>query len=477
MSIFKKLAKHSSLLLPVATLLILPMIHQPENLKKSLLQPNKLAAFVAELERIQSGSKFIPVPDIDFGAIQADTLRFETDSINANNVLFALFPTISAWDWIKSDWDHKTDSADYANEAVWGCKKCVPQLYIEQNDRTAPSLVNPTMVEKNLNEIQRTFPFERNFTTVTDLQYYQTVDGKQRCVVSFNTCAEIIPVGRFFSGMLGIAVLEKLESPDKKGSIWKVLNFNPQVCFQGNYSQSNSVTHVKTFTDGNYFEVISWLGGTENYQNIDYYLISESNLKTVMFLPGLCRYSAAKQNEDFDFMGTASSWGGEVSVQMKNQQLVASITHSGWYIKDSTHAELSDLPFMAMPKLQDFNLKVLDRLMQESPISKDSSAEKAAAKMNGGTSSTAAQNTGNTKELSSSGLNTGGFTAVNSGTVVTGNMSSEDHFNWLGDVSLSEFMAKHKNAVVYTVTGTAVIPKGQVWNFKFQPNVQVKWKK
>ncbi len=464
MSIFKKLAKHSSLLLPVATLLILPMIHQPNNSRKSVSQPNKLAEFVADLERIQSGSNFIPVPDIDFGAISVDTLKFETDSINANRVLFAMFPTISAWDWIKEDWDQKNDSLDYTNEAVWGCKKCVPQLYIEQNDRTAPSLVNPTMEEKNLSEIQREFPFNRNFTTVTDLQYYQTVDGKQRCVVSFNTCAEIIPVGRFLSGMLGLAVLEKMESPNKKGSLWKVLNFNPQVCFQGNYSQSNSVTHVKTFTEGNYFEVISWLGGTENYQNIDYYLISEANLKTVMFLPGLSHYSAAKQNEDFDYMGTASAWGGDVNVQFKNQQLVATISHSGWYIKDSLQTELSDLPFMAMPKLQDFNMKVLDRMLQESPILKDSVAEKTPAKFNVGASANAAQINVNTKDV---------ITATSPSAL----SSAEDHFDWLGNLSLSEFMAKHKNAVVYTVTGTAIIPKGQVWNYKFQPNIQVKWKK
>lgn len=467
MKLIQKLAKHSSLLLPVATLLILPMIHQPETTRKKEDKPNKLAQYVAAISAIQTAVDSKDVPDIQFSALglklnamelakkMADSLTFGSDSIDQQKLLFSLFPSISVYQWLKDEID--TDekwAAEEKKRVVWRCSSCELTSFIEPNERTAPSLANPTMDEKNLSEIQVAFPFERNFTEITDVKYYKTALGEERCVVSFNTGRDEILAGRFLSGMLGIAVLEKraissyaqisaggnaikssnniaLKNNNVAEKAWKVVAFNPQVCLQGSFSQSQHVTQVKSFPEGDFFEIESALGvamGMDFTQiTRDYYLVSAADLKVMMFLPGIYQASwsevgpnnADEKSKDGNDKteksindNAFSQWDGKIIWQVKNKQLMGKLVVEGDYVKDSFHAEASDLPFIAMPLLTDVTLAAL-------------------------------------------GLNTETEKSV-------GNEAPKSSAELPAEVQVSTF-----NKVHYSISGNVNIPLGQNWDYRF----------
>lgn len=231
---------------------------------------NKLSTFLfafVSLVCFSQEDEPIPPIDISFDLEKLKQLDFGSDSLNADKILFRLFPAPMNED--------DPELSDWKTSAYWKCSTCWRgELYTFEKDES---------YEEDEKEL---IPFERNYTSCTSILYYRTKDSIEKAVASFSTSEMNDGTGRFTRGVLSIAHFEK-----QNGS-WKLTNFNPIVNLQGSFTLASPVDAVFYDTNGKSFFVIH--GGEANgvsaedywplYQGL--FLIDGESLSEVLHLKG-----------------------------------------------------------------------------------------------------------------------------------------------------------------------------------------------
>lgn len=221
--------------------------------------------------------------DISFDLNKLKSMDFGTDSLNGDKLLFQFFPAPMS--------EEDPELSDWKTAAFWSCSSCQRREMIVFED-----------VEESEREM---LPFDANYTWCTSILYYQSEKGTLRAIVSFSTSQMNDGTGRFTRGLLSLANFEK-----QKG-VWKLLNFEPFVNFQGTFTQASPVDEVLINKSGKTYFLIH--GGEANgvspedywplYQGL--YVIAGESLVEVLHL------SAASCQENNDPIG--SVWNTEVA--------------------------------------------------------------------------------------------------------------------------------------------------------------------
>jgi hypothetical protein len=224
----------------------------------------------------------IPPIDISFDLDKLKQLDFGTDSLNADKVLFLLFPAPMNED--------DPELSEWKTAAYWSCFSCLKREFVVfEDDEDA---------EKEM------IPYDRNYTSGTNILYYRTGDQKERAVACFSTSEMNDGTGRFTRGVLSIAHFEK-----QKGS-WKLISFNPFVNLQGSFTLASPIDAIKFDMNGNPFFIIN--GGEANgvstedywplYQGL--YVIDGETLTQIIHLQG----ASCKENGE----AVGSIWDTEI---------------------------------------------------------------------------------------------------------------------------------------------------------------------
>ncbi len=276
----------------------------------------------------------IPPINISFDPDKLKQLDFGTDSLNADKVLFQLFPAPMNED--------DPELSEWKTAAYWSCSSCWRgELYTFEKD------------ESDEGDEKELIPYERNYTSCTSILYYKTKNSIERAVASFSSSEMNDGTGRFTRGVLSIAHFEK-----QNGS-WKLLNFNPFVNLQGSFTLASPVDEVFYDTKGKLFFVIH--GGEANgvstedywplYQGL--FLIDGESLSEVLHLKG------ASCQENGEAVG--SVWNTEITkiesgvfgtnVEIKTTGLI--VKEYNWYLPKALQF-ISKPDFEALPSRFNF---------------------------------------------------------------------------------------------------------------------------
>gem|GEM_PF-4787997 len=222
--------------------------------------------------------------DISFDLNTLKQQDFGSDSLNADKILFLLFPAPMS--------ENDPELSEWKTAAFWNCPTCVKKEFIVFADDE---------------EVEKEFiPHDRNYTSCSDILYYKTSDQKERAVASFSTSEMNDGTGRFARGVLSIAHFEK------QNGFWKILNFNPFVNLQGSFTFASPIDAVLFDKYGKAYLVIH--GGEANgvspedywplYQGL--YVIDGETLEEVLHIRG----ASCRENTD---VPVGSSWDTEIT--------------------------------------------------------------------------------------------------------------------------------------------------------------------
>jgi len=267
-----------------------------------------LCLFIAFGSFSQDEATFRPT-DISFDIEKLKTLDFGTDSLNGNELLFRFFPAPMSENDAESEW--KT-------AAFWSCPSCTRREMIMFED-----------IEEAEKE---TLPFDVNYTSCTNIVYYQSEKGTLRAIVSFSTSRTNDGAGRFTMGLLSLANFEK------QNGTWKLLNFEPFVNYQGMFTQASPVDEVMINKSGKIYFLIH--GGQANgvyaeeywpiYQGL--YVIDGEKLMEVLHLPvASCVENGAS---------VGSNWKTDIrDIENMNEKLVITFMTYGRIVKQYNWSE------------------------------------------------------------------------------------------------------------------------------------------
>lgn len=281
---------------------------------------SKLPAFTfllsiafSSLMSFSQDDKPIPPITISFDLNKLKQLDFGTDSLNADRVLFQLFPAPMNED--------DPELSEWKTSAFWTCSSCLrSEFYPFEKD------------ESDEGDEKELIPYERNYTSCTSMLYYKTKDNIEKAVASFSSSEMNDGTGRFTRGFLSIAHFEK-----HNGS-WKLINFNPFVNLQGSFTLASPVDGVFYDTNGRLFFVIH--GGEANgvspeeywplYQGL--FLIDGESLSEVLHLRGAsCQENGEAVGSvwDTDITKIESGLFG-TNVEIKTTGLI--VKEYNWYL-------------------------------------------------------------------------------------------------------------------------------------------------
>lgn len=239
-----------------------------------------LTAFGASISFSQEDGSIPPV-NISFDLEQLKKLDFGRDSLNADQVLFQLFPAPMSED--------DPELSEWKTSAYWSCSSCLKRVMATFED----------------DEESEVLPFDGNYTSCTNILYYQSEKGSLRAIVSFSTSQMNDGTGRFTRGLLSLANFEK-----QNGS-WRLIHFNPFVNFQGSFTLASPVDEVMISKTGKTYFLIH--GGEANgvspedywplYQGL--YVISGEQLVEDLHIPA----ASCKENND----PVGSVWNTEIT--------------------------------------------------------------------------------------------------------------------------------------------------------------------
>ncbi len=273
----------------------------------------------------------IPPINISFDPDKLKQLDFGTDSLNADKVLFLLFPAPMNED--------DPELSEWKTASYWSCSSCEKKEFRVFEDD-----------EENEKEM---IPYDRNYTSGTNIAYYQTKDNISRAVASFSTSEVNDGTGRFTRGVLSVAHFEK-----QNGS-WKLLNFNPFVNLQGSFTLASPIDEVSYDKTGKAYFVIH--GGEANgvspeeywplYQGL--YVIDGETLTEILHLQG----ASCKENNE----PVGSLWDTEITkiesslfgtnVEIKTTGLI--VKEYNWYLPKALQF-ISKPDFEALPSRFNF---------------------------------------------------------------------------------------------------------------------------
>ena len=217
----------STLVILIATLLILPLIRTAKNQSYSRRDTHKVEDFLEAVNKTANSSQDCIevqwVNNLDSITIQENWLS------NPIEVLNRLLPGKILTDPISDE-----------SMIAWTCSTC-----------KLNSLHNPINDWFDVDTFV-TFPFSRNYTSFIGQLELQSADSLPQRLYSFSTSSEPSAQGRFSGGVLGLLLLEK----QPEGN-WKVKALNSAVMYQGSFGRASAnftVKHTNEF--GNIFLLI-----------------------------------------------------------------------------------------------------------------------------------------------------------------------------------------------------------------------------
>ncbi len=277
--------------------------------------------------------------DISFDGDKLKQLDFGTDSLNGDRLLFQFFPAPMS--------EEDPELFDWKTAAFWSCSSCLRREMV---------------VFENEEESEReTLPFDANYTSCTNILYYQSEKGSLRAIVSFSTSQMNDGTGRFTRGLLSLANFEK------QNGIWKLLNFEPFVNFQGSFTLASPVDEVMISKTGKTYFLIH--GGEANgvspedywplYQGL--YVINGESLTEILHL------QAASCEENTDPIGTV--WDTELAdIGESPSGININTKTSGLFVKEyawglpEAFQYISELDFESLPNR--FNFTITQNFIQ-----------------------------------------------------------------------------------------------------------------
>lgn len=272
---------------------------------------NKLPAFTFLLLTVFGSSVsfsqedgLIPPINISFDLSKLKQLDFGRDSLNADKVLFQLFPAPMNED--------DPELSEWKTAAFWKCPTCEKKEF--------------TVFADDVEEEKELIPYDRNYTSCSNILYYRTNDQKERAVASFSTSEMNDGTGRFTRGVLSIAHFEK-----QNGS-WKLLNFNPFVNLQGSFTLASPIDEISYDKIGKPYFIIH--GGEANgvspeeywplYQGL--YVIDGETLSEILHLQGA---SCRENNEP-----VGSIWDTKINqIETTGEGVIFTISTTGIIVK------------------------------------------------------------------------------------------------------------------------------------------------
>lgn len=192
-----------------------------------------LIAFGSSIAFSQEDGPRFPI-DISFDPDKLKQLDFGTDSLNADTILFKLFPAPMDED--------DPELSEWKTSAYWKCSSCTQHEFVSYEDGE--------VLEKEI------LPYDGNYTWCTGILYYQSGKGTLRAIVSFSTSQMNDGTGRFTRGLLSLAHFEK------QNGKWELLNFNPFVNFQGSFTLASPIDQAMIGENGKTYFLIH--GGEAN---------------------------------------------------------------------------------------------------------------------------------------------------------------------------------------------------------------------
>ena len=341
----------STLVILIATLLILPLIRTAKNQSYSRRDTHKVEDFLEAVNKTANSSQDCIevqwVNNLDSITIQENWLS------NPIQVLNRLLPGKILTDPISDE-----------SMIAWTCSTC-----------KSNSLHNPINDWFDVDTFV-TFPFSRNYTSFIGQLELQSADSLPQRLYSFFTSSEPSAQGRFSGGVLGLLLIEK----QPEGN-WKVKALNSSVMYQGSFGKATGVTKVLQFKEFGNILVLNCpsieaadIEGCNSYVE-DSYLINGNNLDLITRIPGaqkVCK-NATSDNMVLDF----PIWSADMKISTINKSAIGvELEIDGMYMVSSELSEkwrymglLDDLPVFLQKKFPD-KFKHLESPSADGPIAK-----------------------------------------------------------------------------------------------------------
>lgn len=276
---------------------------------------------------------FLEPKDISFNISRLRSLDFGVDSLNRDLVQEQIFTKPSGPD----DWNYN----DFYSLSYWKCSSCEKISVLDENNSQGQEVY----FEK--------LPLEINYTQLIGQLDFQGANDKSYSLLSFSTGPDYELTGRFVSGMLSLALLEKNET-------WKIKQFNLVVNYQGSFQRASGIDSLIELPSGLPLFIIR--GGVANgvsvdeywpiYENI--YFIDYQDLKQVIQITNAVCWI----NGDEDL---GSKWSTHVvEIKQVGDQEQMELQTSGrldkermWGLPEGISQEV----YLKLPKLSNFELK------------------------------------------------------------------------------------------------------------------------
>lgn len=186
--------------------------------------------------------------DIAFDIKRLRALDFGKDTLNRNTVLEQIFTQRTQPD----DWNY----SDFYDLSCWKCSTCDKKNVLDENSSEGDEIYYEKL------------PLDINYTQLIGQLDFQGSNGNDYSLLSFSTGPDYELTGRFVSGMLSLALLEKSDS-------WKIKQFNLVVNYQGSFQKASGIDTLIELPNGE--PMFVGIGGVANGVSVeDYWPVYEN---------------------------------------------------------------------------------------------------------------------------------------------------------------------------------------------------------
>ncbi len=341
----------STLVILIATLLILPLIRTAKNQSYSRRDTHKVEDFLEAVNKTANSSQDCIevqwVNNLDSITIQENWLS------NPIQVLNRLLPGKILTDPISDE-----------SMIAWTCSTC-----------KLNSLHNPINDWFDVDTFV-TFPFSRNYTSFIGQLELQSADSLPQRLYSFSTSSEPSAQGRFSGGVLGLLLLEK----QPEGN-WKVKALNSAVMYQGSFGRASANFTVKHTTEFGNILLLNCpsieaadVEGCNSYVE-DLYLLNGNTLDLITRIPGAQK--VCRNSESVDALLDFPMWSLDLQLSPVGKSIIdVDLIVEGMYMIASELSErwrymglLEELPLFLQKKYPD-KFKQLESQVSDGPIAK-----------------------------------------------------------------------------------------------------------
>lgn len=202
----------------------------------------------SEFSMIEDTLVFPEPKDITFDIKRLRALDFGKDTLNRNAVLEQIFTQRTQPD----DWNY----SDFYDLSCWKCSTCDKKNVLDENSSEGDEIYYEQL------------PLDINYTQLIGQLDFQGSNEKAYSLLSFSTGPDYELTGRFVSGMLSLALLEKSDS-------WKIKQFNLVVNYQGSFQKASGIDTLIELPNGE--PIFVGIGGVANGISVeDYWPVYEN---------------------------------------------------------------------------------------------------------------------------------------------------------------------------------------------------------